>query len=316
VSTMTGAHFADRLATAVEAKQSRVCVGLDPTADRLPPNVRQQAEAEVGPGPQAAAHALWLFNRALLDAVAPYAVAVKPQSAYYEMHGWPGIAALERTIAYARSAGLLCILDGKRNDIASTAEAYAQAYLADGPLGCDALTVNPYLGSDGIRPFVAACAAHGRGLFVLVKTSNPSSDELQDLVLEGSPLWLGFGRVLHERVAALVSEWGADHLGSCGYSSVGAVVGGTHPDAVARLRERLPHTWFLVPGFGAQGAGSQEVAAAFDGNGRGAIVNSSRGIIFAYQATDLSRAYAPQEFAEAAAEAARVMRDEINAALA
>jgi len=314
MSGMVREHFADRLTAAIEAKQSRVCVGLDPSADRVPPRVRAQATGEVGPGPAADAHALWLFNRALIEAVAPYAAAVKPQSAYYEVHGSAGIAALERTIAYAHEAGLLCILDGKRNDIASTAQAYAEAYLGGGPLGCDALTVNPYLGSDGIRPFAEAAAAHGRGLFVLVKTSNPSSAELQDLTITGSRARAG--GTLHEHVARLVSDWGAAHVGQSGYSLVGAVVGGTHPEVVAELRRRLPHTWFLVPGFGAQGAGSQEVAAAFDGNGRGAIVNSSRGIIYAHQATDLSRAYAPEEFAEAAGEAARAMRDEINAALA
>jgi len=273
---MTPTNFADRLCTEIARKQSQVVVGLDPRLGRLPEELRPS-----GNDVRKAAEAFIAFNRLVIEAVSRHAVAVKPQVAFYEALGCEGMRAYAETIRLAREAGLLVIGDVKRNDIAGTAAAYAAAHLGTpageggGDFVADAITVNPYLGEDGIRPFVNSAAAHGRGLFALVKTSNPSSADIQDLDCGGRPLY--------ERVAALVERWGAPHRGACGYSCLGAVVGATFPDELARLRELMPHTLFLVPGFGAQGGGVGDVLAAFDADGLGAVVNSSRGIIFAYE---------------------------------
>jgi orotidine-5'-phosphate decarboxylase len=285
-------HLADRLAAALTRTQSRVCVGLDPASEGV-------AQA-LGRPPDAGA--LWEFNQRILDAVQPYCGVVKPQSAFYEVWGPEGVEALRKTLVRARESGFVCLLDAKRNDIASTAAAYAQAYLADGPLACDALTVNPYLGSDGIAPFLKVGRPAGRGIFALVKTSNPSSDELQNLRVES-------GALLYEAVGNLVATWGADNLGDCGYSDVGAVVGATYPSELAHLRRRLPQTWFLIPGYGRQGGTAADVAPGFDAQRLGAVVNSSSGIIFA------GKDRPDVDFAVAAGEAARAMRDSIEAAL-
>jgi orotidine-5'-phosphate decarboxylase len=298
-------HFADRIAEAIRRKGSRVCVGLDPAAE----GVARALGTGLDPAdPQAAAQAIWEFNQRILDAVQPYCGVVKPQSAFYEVWGPAGVEALRKTIVRAREMGLICILDAKRNDIASTAAAYADAYLGEGPMAADALTVNPYLGADGIVPFVQVGRPRGRGIFVLVKTSNPSSVDVQDARLFTSLLVPG-GKVVYERVAELVAEWGAESRGECGYSDVGAVVGATFPGELAALRERLPHTWLLVPGYGRQGGSAQAAALAFDADGLGAIVNSSSGIIFAGQQ------YPEVDFAVAAGESACEMRDDLEAAL-
>jgi len=298
-------HFADRIAAAVRRAQSRVCVGLDPAAE----GVARALGVRLDPkDPAAAAAAIWEFNQRILEAVQPYCGVVKPQSAFYEVWGPAGIETLRRTIERAREMGLICILDAKRNDIASTAAAYADAYLGDGPLATDALTVNPYLGADGIVPFLEVGRPRGRGIFVLVKTSNPSSVDVQDARLFTSLLVLG-GKVVYERVAELVAEWGAESLGACGYSDVGAVVGATFPGELAALRERLPKTWFLVPGYGRQGGSATGVALAFDREGLGAVVNSSSAIIFA------GKQYPDVHYAVAAGEAACEMRDDLEAAL-
>ena len=292
---MKADNFADRLCAAVQEKDSRVCVGLDPDLERLPAHLLEDRT----PG-----QALGQFCAQIIDAVAEHCVAVKPQAAYFEMLREEASPVLWSVMRYAKQAGLLVILDGKRNDIGSTAQAYSQAYLgADSPV--DALTVNPYLGSDGVMPFVEAAAQEGRGLFVLVKTSNPSSGELQDQPLQDA------GKLVYQQVADLVADWGRDLIGAHGYSSVGAVVGATYPQQLAELRERMPQTPFLVPGYGAQGATAQDVAAAFDERGLGAIVNSSRGIIFAYQNRDLP----PAEFAQAAQVATVAMKKQINSAI-
>jgi len=276
-----------------------VCVGLDPALEGV---ARALGAAPDVSDPEAVAEAIWRFNERILEAVQPYCAVVKPQSAFYEVWGAPGIEALGRTIRRAREMALLCILDAKRNDIASTADAYAQAYLADGPLAADALTVNPYLGSDGIRPFVEHARSRGRGIFALLRTSNPSSNEIQNVRLSD-------GALLYEHVGDLVAAWGADSLGACGYSDVGAVVGATFPAELAALRERLRQTWFLIPGYGRQGGTAADVAGGFDEEGLGAIVNSSSGIIFA-------GAKEPEKnFAEAAGNAAREMRDALETAL-
>ena len=267
---MTG--FADRLAAAVAARQTPLVVGLDPRAHSLPESLQRQAAESRD---QAAA-AYERFCCEVIDVVAPLAPAVKPQAAFFEQLGPAGMRALGATVQHARRRGLLVILDGKRNDIGSTAAAYAEAYLgADSPWGADCLTVSPYLGEDSLTPFVEAGAARNAGIFVLVKTSNPGGGLFQDRVADGRPLY--------RHVAELVERFAAESAGPCGYSHVGAVVGATYPAQLGELREAMPHTWFLVPGFGAQGGGAADVLPAFDSQGLGAVVNSSRAIIFAYQ---------------------------------
>ena len=292
---MRTSNFADRLAAAVLDKGSRVCVGLDPNVERLPEHLLEGRT----PG-----EAVERFCCAIIDAVAEHCAAVKPQSAYFEALQQEASPTLWAVMRYAKQAGLLVILDGKRNDIGSTADAYARAYLRD-DAPVDAMTVNPYLGSNGVIPFVKTAAAEARGLFVLVKTSNPSSGELQDLRLSDS------GKLVYEQMADLVASWGDELIGEYGYSSVGAVVGATYPEQLAELRTRMPQTLLLVPGYGAQGATAQDVAAAFDERGLGAIVNSSRGVIFAYEKKDLPAT----EFAQAAQAATVDMKTQINSAI-
>jgi orotidine-5'-phosphate decarboxylase len=260
--------FADRLAESVDRKRSQVVVGLDPRPDLIPLEVRDDVPR---------------FCRGIIDAVAPHAVAVKPQLAFFEALGVEGIAALEELCGYARAAGLLVILDGKRGDIGSTARAYSAAYLEpreDGGLALgDALTVNPYLGPDSVEPYLAACRRHGAGVFCVVKTSNPGGAEIQDLALsDGRPVW--------QHVARLVGEWGADLVGERGLSSVGAVIGATHPRAVGEARRLLPQSLLLLPGVGAQGATPGDVARAFTSGPASALVNVSRSVMYAYRQGD------------------------------
>jgi orotidine-5'-phosphate decarboxylase len=257
--------FADRLAEAVDRKRTQLVVGLDPRPDLFPLEVRGDVAR---------------FCSGIVDAVAPHAVAVKPQLAFFEALGVEGIEALEEVCGYARSAGLMVILDAKRGDIGSTARAYAAAYLepraeGDPPLG-DALTVNPYLGPDSVEPYLAACRRHGTGVFCVVKTSNPGGAEVQDLALsDGRPVW--------QHVARLVGEWGADLVGERGLSSVGAVIGATHPRAVGEARRLLPRSLLLLPGVGAQGASPADVARAFTSGPASALVNVSRSVMYAYR---------------------------------
>ena len=298
-------HFADRLCAAIDAKGSAVVVGLDPRPDSLPPYLLAECRAALGETPQAVAEALWRFNRGIIDAVHAVVPAVKPQLAFYERYGVAGLQAYARTAQYAREAGLLVIADGKRNDIGSTASAYAEAFLgASGDFTADALTVNPFLGRDGIQPFVDCARQHGRGVFVLVKTSNPSAGDLQDLRVNGEPLYEHLGR--------LVESWGESSRGQSGYSSVGAVVGATWPEQAARLRALMPHTLFLVPGYGAQGATAADVACCFDHRGHGALVNASRSIIFAWRAEPFASRYSEADYGTAAREAAERMGDDIR----
>lgn len=296
----------DRLIQAVERTGNPTVVGLDPKLDYLPAYLQQAAFARYGETLEGAAEAIWEYNRALIDALCDVVPAVKPQAAYYELYGWPGVRTLSRTIAYAKEKGLFVITDGKRGDIGTTMEAYAAAHLGNTKVGAqtmpafggDALTVNGYLGSDGIRPVLSVCREQDTGLFVLVKTSNPSSGELQDRQIDGEPVYRVMGR--------LCEEWGAQLPGKYGYAGVGAVVGATYPQQLRELRAALPHTYFLVPGYGAQGGGATDVAGAFDGDGRGAIVNSSRAILTAWK----KEGCAPEDFAGAARrEALRMKKD-------
>lgn len=269
--------FSDRVAAAVEQKRSQLVVGLDPRVDLLPVELRGEAVR----GRAAAAAVVERFCKGIVDVVAPYAVAVKPQTAFFEALGADGWAALEATCRYASEAGLLVVLDGKRGDIGSTSRAYAAAFLeprGTAPPLADALTVNPYLGSDAVDPFLAACRRHGAGVFFLVRTSNAGARDLQDAILsDGTPVW--------RHVAALVREWGEDLVGEGGMSSAGAVVGATVPRVIGEARRAMPQSILLLPGVGAQGATAADVARAFTSGPASALVNASRSIIYAYRDT-------------------------------
>ena len=301
----------DRLIQAVARTQNPTVVGLDPTLPMIPPFILEPALAEFEDPFEGAAEAVIEFNRQLIDALCDIVPAVKPQSAYYEALGWQGVRVLEHTIRYAKEKGLFVIADGKRNDIGSTMGAYARAYLGETEIagekreafGADALTVNGYLGTDGIEPLLGICKERDRGIFVLVKTSNPSSGELQDKLCDGQPIYRLMG--------GLCEKWGADAAGAYGYSAVGAVVGATYPEQLSELRRALPHTFFLVPGYGAQGGSAKSVAGAFDERGLGAIVNSSRAILTAWQKEGCDE----RDFAGAARREALRMREAIVAAI-
>lgn len=288
--------FADRLADAVR-RHGPLCVGLDPRAESLPHEFRPPS----GSGLAGLAAAIEAFCLRVLDLVRPHAGVVKPQSAFFELAGPPGLAALATVLKRAREMGFVTILDAKRGDIATTATAYADAAFAgiatdSGVLpvwDADALTVNPYLGADAVEPFVAAAAAAGRGLFVLVRTSNPGAGTFQNLVSDGRPVY--------EHVAAAVAGWNAPTIAECGYGAVGAVVGATHPRELAELRSQLPGVWLLVPGYGAQGGTAADVRAAGDADGLGAVVNSSRGVTFPFRPDDAGWAAKVAAAAERAA---------------
>lgn len=296
--------FSDRLAAAVKAKRTPVMVGLDPRAASLPAGLLRDVEAADA---QAIAEAYVRFCRGVIEVVADQVAVVKPQMAFFEELGWSGLEALERVVKIAREAGLVVVLDGKRNDIGTTAEAYARAYLSSNA-ACqgDALTVSPYLGDDSLTPFVEAAKSADAGVFVLVKTSNPGGKTFQDLIVDATT----GGQTLYRRVANLVQNLASESKGECGYGSVGAVVGATYPEQLAELRQAMPSAWLLVPGYGAQGGAAKDVAGAFDDSGLGAVVNSSRGIIFAHS---LPRYKHLADWQEAVAQAARDMTDELRA---
>jgi orotidine-5'-phosphate decarboxylase len=301
-------NFADRVVEAVRRVGNPIIVGIDPRPEELPAGFLDRFPSDV-PG---VAEAIRTFGREVVDVVAPLVPAVKFQSAFYEAYGPSGIAALHDTVEHAREKGLIVIFDGKRNDIGSTAEAYARAYLGKVMAGnsygaiwhTDAITVNPYLGSDGILPFVKSAAREGKGLFVLIRTSNPSAGEFQDLVADG--------KAIYQHVADHVAEWAAPYRGESGYSLVGAVVGATAPEQLAELRAALPGVLFLVPGYGHQGGTAHDVASAFDENGLGALINNSRGITYAY-ARPASQAKFGDRWLEAVENAVREMSDDLAA---
>jgi len=296
-------HFADRLTDAVRRCGNPVLVGLDPRIDRLPAALTSSID-DADPVDVAAAYRA--FCRGVIDVVASLVAVVKPQAAFFEQMGPPGMEALGDVVAYAREQGLLVILDGKRNDIGSTASAYADAYLgAESPWGADALTVSPYLGDDSLAPFVEVASQRGAGIFVLVKTSNPGGRMFQDLRVEQ--------RLLYQIVGQQVEALAKSTAGSCSYGSVGGVVGATYPGQLVELRAAMPHTWFLVPGFGAQGGTAQDVAGAFDGQGLGAVVNSSRAIIFAHARSEYRDRFGASRWQEAVEAATRDMIDQLRA---
>lgn len=301
----------DLLVKKIKEKSNPSVAGLDPKLEYIPAYIKEKAFKEYGKNLDGAAAAIWEYNKGLIDALYDVVPAVKPQSAFYEMYGLPGEETLHKTIAYAKEKGLYVILDVKRNDIGSTAEAYSKAYLGktdvDGidvsPCGVDSVTVNPYLGTDGVMPFVEDCKKYDKSIFTLVKTSNASSGELQDLELNG--------RKIFEIVAECVNKWNAGTEGESGYGAVGAVVGATYPEQAKILRSLMPKSYFLVPGYGAQGGGAMGVKPCFNSDGLGAIVNSSRGIMCAYKKGD----WKEEQFADAARAEAMRMKDDITSVL-
>lgn len=300
----------DLLLEKIVEKQNPTVAGLDPKLSYLPACLLEESFRKYGKNLEGAADALLQFNKGLIDALCDVVPAVKPQAAYYEMYGWQGVRTLAETIAYAKEKGMYVVTDGKRNDIGATMQSYAAAHMGVTELGgetveafgADCLTVNGYLGSDGIDPLLSVCASGDKGIFVLVKTSNPSSGELQDRVLDD-------GKTLYRTMGEMCEKWGEKLPGKYGYSGVGAVVGATYPAQLGELRQQLPHTFFLVPGYGAQGGGAEDVAPGFDRNGLGALVNSSRGIMCAWQKEEGDG----REYAAAARREALRMRDEIMA---
>ncbi len=309
-------HFADRLIAAVQDKGNPICVGLDPRLAQIPNFIKAKALEGHEKSPlRAASEAIFMFNKGIIDAVFDLVPVVKPQIAFYEMFGHDGIWAYEETLRYAKSKGLLTIADAKRNDIGSTAEAYAQEFLGEvsvfegeeevvAPIfDADSVTVNAYLGWDGIKPFAEEGQKYGKGLFVLVKTSNVSSGDLQDLPMKE-------GKAIYEIMGYLVDSWGANDIGKSGYSSIGAVVGATYPAQAKVLREIMPNTIFLVPGYGAQGGKAEDVKVCFNKDGLGAIVNNSRGIIFAYEKMGLGE----EKYGEAARKAVIEMKKDLGCA--
>ncbi len=301
----------DLLIKKIKEKGNPTVAGLDPKIEYVPEYIKNKAYAEYGKSLKGACEAIWEFNKGLIDALYDIVPAVKPQSAFYEMYGLAGEEVLHRTIAYAKEKGLYIILDVKRNDIGSTAEAYSKAYLGkteiDGETveacGADCVTVNPYLGTDGLAPFINDCKEYDKAIFVLVKTSNPSSGEFQDKLIDG--------RALFEVVAERVNELNVDTIGESGYGAVGAVVGATYPEQAEILRKIMPKSYFLVPGYGAQGGGAEGVKPCFNSDGLGAIVNSSRGIMCAYKKGNRKE----EEFADAARAEAIRMREDLTSVL-
>jgi orotidine-5'-phosphate decarboxylase len=272
---MSENHFADRLTEAIKTKRTPLVVGIDPRVNQLPDSLLIDP---VNASPEAVAQQVEAYARGVIDAVADLVPAVKPQAAFFEQLGPQGCLVLANVVDYAQSKGLMVVMDAKRGDIGSTAEAYAAAYLGKKPQstwGCDCLTVNPYMGDDTLTPFVDAANRTGSGLFVLAKTSNPGSDWIQARETDGRPV--------HHLVADEIQRLSAASKGASGYGNIGAVVGATYPEQLTELRQRMPNTIFLIPGFGAQGGTAADVAGGLDEKGLGGLINSSRGVIFAYQ---------------------------------
>jgi len=303
----------------IKKLEAPIVVGLDPTMKFVPEHIKKQAFAEHGETMKGAAEAVWLFNKGIVDAVCDLVPAVKPQIAMYEQFGVEGVHAFQKTVSYCKEKGLVVIGDIKRGDIGSTSEAYAVGHLGQMQVGetmCrgfdeDFATVNPYLGSDGVKPFIEVCKKEKKGLFILVKTSNPSSGEFQDrLVLPEGSTDASKARPLYEIVGEKVAEWAADHMGDS-YSYIGAVVGATYPEMGKVLRQIMPKSYILVPGYGAQGGRGKDLKHFFNEDGLGAIVNSSRGIIAAYQQEAYAK-YGAENYADASRAAVIDMKEDIK----
>lgn len=304
----------DTLISKIEETGNPTVVGLDPRLNYIPQYITDKYYTKYGCTKKAAAKSMYKFNRAIIDAVFDIVPAVKPQIAMYERYGIEGLKAYAKTCAYAKSKGLVVIGDIKRSDISSTAEAYSDAHIGqvtvgentfDSDFAQDFVTINAYLGSDGVTPFIKDCRVFDRGIFVLAKTSNPNSGEIQDLDVDGM--------TVYQKMGLLIEKWGSELMGKKGYSSVGAVVGATHPAQAEKLRELMPHTFFLVPGYGAQGGKAEDLAVCFDKNGIGAIVNSSRGIIAAHMKDEYKDCFSDEtQFALAARQACINMKNDLR----
>lgn len=302
-----------KLIAKIEKTKAPICVGLDPMLDYIPEHVTKKAFEEFGETPEGASEAIWQFNKEIIDATADLIPSVKPQIAMYEQFGIEGLKAYDKTVKYCRDKGLIVIGDVKRGDIGSTSAAYAAGHIGKVQIGSrswtgfdtEYITVNPYLGTDGVKPFVEVCNEYDKGLFVLVKTSNPSSGEFQDRLIDGRPLY--------ELVAEKVVEWGEWSMDGA-YSNIGAVVGATYPEMSRILRLLMPKTYFLVPGYGAQGGTAADLKYCFNKDGYGAIVNSSRGIIAAYKKEPYKK-FGAEHFGEASRQAVIDMIADINSVL-
>jgi len=302
----------DKLIQKIKDTGAPIVVGLDPVLGHIPESVQKKAFDSHGQTLEGAAAAIREFNKEIVDHIYDLVPAIKPQIAMYEQYGLPGLAAFKWTVDYCHEKGLIVIGDVKRGDIGSTSASYALAHLGQvkvgdasfTPFGEDFATVNPYLGSDGVKPFTDVCKEEGKGIFVLVKTSNPSSGELQDLTLEN-------GKKIYEVMGELVDKWGSECMGTMGYSNVGAVVGATYPEMGKVLRDVMPSAFILVPGYGAQGGKGADLVHFFDKDGLGAIVNSSRGIIAAWKNSEKG----PEGYGEASRDAVLAMKEDIAQAL-
>lgn len=307
----------NRLVAQIKKTGAPIVVGLDPMMKFIPEHIKEKAFAEFGETLEGAAEAIWQYNKAIVDAIYELVPAVKPQIAMYEQFGLPGLSAFYKTVQYCKEKGLVVIGDIKRGDIGSTSEAYAVGHLGKVQVGSksyygfdeDFVTVNPYLGSDGVNPFIKVCKEEKKGIFVLVKTSNPSSGEFQDRQIADAG-----NRPLYEVVGEQVAKWGETHMGDA-YSYVGAVVGATYPEMGKVLRKIMPKSYILVPGYGAQGGKGADLVHFFNEDGLGAIVNSSRGIIAAYQQEKYAR-FGAENFADASRAAVLDMKEDIEQALA
>lgn len=306
----------DRLIERIRKTNAPIVVGLDPMLSYVPEQILRAAFEQFGETPEGAAEAIWQYNKGIVDAVCDLIPAVKPQIAMYEQFGIEGLKAFQKTVDYCHEKGLVVIGDVKRGDIGSTSAAYATGHLGKVQIGSksyaafdeDFATVNPYLGTDGIKPFVDVCREDKKGIFILVKTSNPSSGEFQDRLIDG--------RALYEYVGEKVTEWGADCIGASGYSAVGAVVGATYPEQGKILRKLMPKSFILVPGYGAQGGQGKDLVHFFNEDGLGAIVNSSRGIIAAYKQDKYKeQGITPENYADASRMAVEDMIADIAGAL-
>lgn len=301
----------NKLIKKIQKTNAPVVVGLDPMLSYVPEHIVKKAFEEYGETLEGAAEAIWQYNKGIIDTTYDLIPAVKPQIAMYEQFGVPGIMAFKKTVDYAKEKDLIVIGDVKRGDIGSTSAAYAAGHLGKVQVGAntyslfdeDFATVNPYLGTDGIKPFIDVCKEEKKGLFILVKTSNPSSGEFQDREIDGKPLY--------EIVAEKVAEWGEEVMGE-DYSYVGAVVGATYPEMGAALRKIMPKNYILVPGYGAQGGKGKDLAPFFNEDGLGAIVNSSRGIICAYQKDPYKEKFSPVDYADASRQAVLDMKEDLK----
>lgn len=302
----------DRLIEKIKETENPTVMGLDPTYDKIPNCIKEKYSQDL----KGICSAIYEFNTNLIDAVCDIIPAIKPNVAFYEMYGLNGMKVFEDTCNYAKNKGMIIIADAKRGDIGTTAKAYSDAFLGRTKVGneevpiydIDFITVNPYMGIDSVKPFIEDCIKYGKGIFVLIKTSNPSSGDVQDLMLNSN-------EEVYNKVAKLVEEWGKELRGEYGYSSVSAVVGATYPKQLEELRKNAPHTYFLIPGYGAQGGKPEDIALGFDKQGLGGIVNASRSLMCAYKSDRWKDEFEERDYAKATRAEAFRMKEELNSAL-